>query len=186
MRLASRQNHPQSPNSVAHFSDVKGDRWPVAFSVGIARRLKNELDIDINDPKALADAIDDLYKRFDLLWACCAPLAEERGLTVDDFDALISPAFADASTALVEALQDFFHSSGQVRMVAILSRALAVHARIDSTAVAKLNSPETDAALERVMRQAEADIDRELAKLGPPPPAPPVIGGNGSNTRLAS
>lgn len=166
---------------MAHFCDSAGDRWPVAFSIGIARRLKSDHSIDINDPKALAAAIDDLYQRFDLLWACCAAQAEEQGLTVDDFDARISPAFAEASAALVEALHDFFQHSGQTHMVAILDRAQAVHARMASLAVGKINSPETDAAIERAVRDAENAIDRELAKL-----SPAAIGGSGSSTRLES
>lgn len=166
---------------MAHFTDSQGDRWPVAFSIGIARRLKSEHSIDINDPKGLAAAIDDLYQRFDLLWACCAAQAEELGLTAGDFDVRISPAFAEASAALVEALHDFFRHSGQSHMVAILDRAQAVHVRMASLAVGKINSPETDAAIERAIAHAANAMDSELARL-----SPPVIGGNGSSTRLAS
>lgn len=152
---------------MATFTDSQGDRWSVAFTVAQARRMKSEHQVDINDPKQLAAALDDLYKRFDLLWMCCAPQAAAHNLTADDFDARISPTFAAACTALTEALTDFFRQCGQVRMVALLDRIDAVAAEVDRTAVETINSPKTDQALERVMRKARQQIDDELAKLAP-------------------
>jgi len=182
---------------VATFSDSAGDQWSVAFTIAQARRMKSDLSIDINNPKELAAGLDDLYQRFDLLWMCCQPQAQERGLTALDFDARISPVFAAACSALTEALADFFRQSGQTRMVALLGRVAAVADQVEAAALEKLNSPQTDAAITRVVNRARDQIDRELAKIAPTksfiakdreehPEDYRPTGGNGSRPQLQS
>lgn len=165
---------------MAVFTDSTGEIWQVQFTIATARRLRDSHVVDINDPKALADAIDDLYKRFDLLWACCAAQAESRNINPSEFDLRISPTFADANIALNEALADFFRLSGQTRMVALLDRVKSMTLAVDQAAVEKVNSEEVTQALNQVIARARDDVDRELARLTP------VTGGNGSSPPLPS
>lgn len=161
------------------FTDRSGRSWTLSLTLGLARRLAKPATpaegeeprkpIDVLDPKSLQETLDDLWRRFDLLFALAT--ASNPDVTADEFDAGIadSETFAAANTALLAELTDFFHRAGQKALARIVEHVIAASERLDNLAVTKVDGPKMQRAIDKILddagNQIDAGIDEELAKL---------------------
>lgn len=146
------------------FTDLTGREWQMSLTYGIARQLKAKSSepVDVLEPESFQPALDDLYRRFDLIWELCQ--ASHPDVTQEQFDAAIadSETFAVVNAALLAELTDFFHRAGRPELAALIEKVKAASDRIRDVAVAKVNDPKVTQAIDRQLRDAEAAIDAEL------------------------
>lgn len=101
---------------MAFFTDTKGDRWEVPFTLRQVLRVKELLGIDLaqiagnKDPRADFDALKgDLARMVDVLFVCCEAQARERGVSDAEFAGRLDlGAFGDALEAFTRGFVDFF------------------------------------------------------------------------------
>lgn len=98
------------------FKDRAGRSWLVELDVSTVRRVrqKTEDGIDLlavfdNDGELLNRLYSDPILLAEVLWAICQPQIDDKQITDEEFGrGLAGEAIADATTALLEALADFF------------------------------------------------------------------------------
>lgn len=147
------------------FVDTTGIEHTVAITIGLARRLKSRSvsPVDLFDPEQLAKVIDDMYLRFDLLWA--ASEASARGMTVDQFDIALAsePVFVAANDALMAELRDFFQRLGRSDLAQVVARVVDASQRIQKIATERIAS-RTQEILDEAIARAPDAIDQALAQ----------------------
>lgn len=91
------------------FEDKSGRRWTIVLNIGVLRRIKSALDIDLlSDPQGIPGEVNKLV---DILWITLEKQINERCLTVDQFCELLeSDVLAKAVDALMGEYADFFSS----------------------------------------------------------------------------
>lgn len=143
--------------SVRQFTDCEGRTWRVRITVDEVKRCREQLGIQILDatnPQAdLCGRLStDPELLVNVLYVVCRQQADERGLSDEQFGrSMAGDAIWEASTALLEAVADFFPSPAQ--------RA-ARHKLIErSTRIVRL--------LERRLDEVASDgeIDRQIDSL---------------------
>jgi hypothetical protein len=127
------------------FKDNAGRTWEIVINVSVIRRVKAHLDIDLLDAVGgdLAERLAaDPVMLVDMLYVICKPAADAAGVSDEEFGAaLVGDAIDAASTALLEALMDFFPS----RRRALLKKLAA----------------KGEAAVERMLAEMEKAADDE-------------------------
>lgn len=169
------------------FTDKQGATWNLSLPIGLARSLRGLPEpIDILDPECLQSTVDDLFKRFDMLVAICTGQMKEQGITPEQFDVRLAETsvFEEASQALRLALTDFFRRAGRPDLARIMDRIVEAADRLRVIAANRVDSPKVNAAIEKAIVDAEAEmeakIDEALLKLNPIPVNP--IPGTKSNS----
>jgi len=151
------------------FVDNAGRTWTVAINVDAIKRVRDLAKVnllEVVEGKLLERLISDPVLLCDVIYCVCKPEAETKGLSDADFGrAMAGDAIDGATTALLEELVDFF-PQGKRR---VLSKALAKLRKLETAALAavetRLDSPE----LERRMATQLAELENA------PAAAPPAI-----------
>lgn len=142
---------------MATFSDKTGRAWTLAIDIGVMRRARSALAINLADCLVLGDApagderlmlrlARDPVLLADLLYVLCEAQAHDRGLTDETFVALFDgPSIEAAAAALIEALNDFFRNPASRLVAKTTARVLAI--RKD----ANLTDEELDMLIDRAL-----------------------------------
>lgn len=114
------------------FTDNAGREFNVAITGLGVKKLRSELGINVADgfdarakeKRSLVAMIDEDYTTlFDVLYVLCQGQCEAFGISGEEFaDALFGDAIEHATTALLEALCDFFPSQKRKILRAMLRR----------------------------------------------------------------
>jgi hypothetical protein len=148
--------------TVGVFADKAGREWRVEIDLGVALDLKDELGLDLGDPKAAGERLAALadagpFAVFDILWVVLREQAQKAGVDRKALLKAVSPeALAKATDLLMGAVLFFtrprLRATLEARMPAILG---AIDARLAAEAgaavdagIARLTSPNsgTDSA----------------------------------------
>lgn len=155
---------------MASFKDCEGRVWDVRITVTSLRRVISLADADlltIVEGKLIERLISDPYLLCDVLYAVCKPQADVLGVSDEAFgEALAGDPIADATTALLEGIVDFFQNS---RDRAALRRVLAATKKAQEGARSLVEKRLASGTLERVidveLARAEKEADEDLAEL---------------------
>lgn len=140
------------------FTDTHGKTWTVALNVGLAKQLRKTFEIDVFDLQngGLFDKlIDDPITLVGCLYLVCAEQIEAAGLSEHDFAFRMGgDTLGDATDALLQAVVELYPERRRPVLHRVMEKAQTMETRMVERAIAKLDSSETDEALEK-----------ELAKL---------------------
>lgn len=157
------------------FKDKEGREWRLEMNVAQAKRLKDRLDIDVLDGGHSVNKLaQDPYTAANVLYVLCEQQATAAGISDEQFGALLAgDSFDDATTALLEELVDFFPKRQRETWKKMLAALATAKGDLVNLADRKLDSPELKTGMANLLKQAEAEIDAEIAKLvGPNSGAP--------------
>jgi hypothetical protein len=142
------------------FVDNAGRTWTVQVNVDAIKRVRDLVQVNLLEAiegKLVERLINDPILLCDVLYCLCKPEADAKNLSDVDFGrAMGGDAIDGATTALLEALVDFF-PQGRRR---VLSKALAklnnLQVRALAAVEAKLDSPEMERQFAESLRQIES------------------------------
>lgn len=115
---------------MAKFKDSDGREWALSLNVGLVAKLRTDAGFELGksmNAQIGETLFGDPEKIAKVLWVLVETQAENRGTSPESFIfALDGPTLESASTALIEAIIDFFHRGEPAkRMKARLPEILA-------------------------------------------------------------
>jgi hypothetical protein len=145
------------------FKDTHGKEWLVKLDGPKIRDVRKACDVDLGslDGEAFSRLDRDPVLLVDVLWILCR--GQNNGVTDVEFgEALVGDPIEAATTALIDAVTDFFPTRKRLLLRSLADKQAAVTAKGTELALAKINDP----ALEnRLLQAAEAKMTRELETL---------------------
>jgi len=158
------------------FRDAEGREWRIVLNIAAARKLKDELGVDLLDGGDSTQRLaGDPYTMANVLWLLCEKQAIEAGINDEQFgEALAGDPIDDATTALLEEVVDFFPQGRRKAMKPMLEKLKQIQSQAIAMAVSKMESPEMDALIQKAMNETESQIDALLTgnSSGNAPAAP--------------
>ena len=158
------------------FTDTEGRRWTFAVNVLTARRVKDELGIDLLaglDPESdvFERLAGDVFTLFDVMACLLTDQLKERDLTSEDLgQSLDEQTCEQALRALVEALIDFFPPQKRKVLGRAFQRVWTAAEQQQTQALAladrTLDSPE----FENLINEAVASMPGGPSSSSPPSP----------------
>jgi len=139
-----------------NFKDSDGKVWNVLLTVGTAKRVRDELDLDLvnaADGSAIEKLIEDPILLFDVLYVICKAQAEKAGINnAEEWGMLIrdGDVIEEATAAFLEALTDFFPAPRR----AILTKALAKMKKLEAMGMEMMDKKLDSDELEQAMVKA--------------------------------
>ncbi|QDV26938.1 hypothetical protein [Aureliella helgolandensis] len=168
------------------WNDGSGQSWSTTIALSDALRLKQEMAIDILDPKSVEVIFgSDLVRRTEVLGELARPQWEEAGIAYTDFaDLLLSgpTTFVDASDALRRGLSDFFRRAGREDLAIVADRAWKAMEAGMQVSVAKASGEKVGKILQAGIDRAEADLDKELDRALATLQAPRIAGSSSGSS----
>jgi len=150
------------------FTDTANRRWAVDLTVATLKRVRALAGVDL-----MAAVGGDLLERLagdpvllaDVLFAVVKPEADALGVTDTDFGcALAGDSIADATTALLEGLVDFFPNPRRRLLATALAKLTSWQRAAIQAAQDRLDSP----ALEQAVAAAVARVSPPCTDQPPP------------------
>ena len=143
------------------FVDMKGRKWTLVLSIGLADRIKSAVGVDFlskNISAALNCLANDPMKLVGVLWEMCAEEAEKRGVQPEELAASLGgDAVSDASDALMESIVDFTRRSMRPAMQKALDAARKAEEQMGQRAVEALDRPGLmEAVMAEVLSESES------------------------------
>jgi hypothetical protein len=93
------------------FLDSEGREWRLALTIGLCRKIRDEVGVDIGnlkDGQAFLQMAADPYRFAETLWMLCEVQAEKTGVSPEQFaEGLTGDALDGALVALLEAAANF-------------------------------------------------------------------------------
>lgn len=151
----------QAGDPVQQFTDSQGRVWSVSLSLASARRLRDELSIDIQDvlnPEAglMGRVLYDPFALGRVLWCLSRDQAAERGLTEDEFIAGFTGDVLDlAREAVAQAVIEFFPRDRRAALQSWLEAARAVDEGLVRRAVEEIDAIDVEAVADRLISRKE-------------------------------
>ena len=118
------------------FKDSADRTWELSVTVGTIRRVRDLVHVDLmeliggdegGNPELLTRLAADPVLLVDVLYAICKPQCDQAGVSDVEFgESLLGDAIDHATTALLEAIVDFFPSGRRPALTTILERAKTV------------------------------------------------------------
>jgi hypothetical protein len=155
------------------FKDKEGKEWQVSVNLGLARKLKAELDIDLlsnsKEGNGFTKLAQDLEALAMALYQACEKQAKERNIS--DLDAFLSQfegdSIQDASDAFLWAVIDFFPEARKREMMGkVMTEFRALKDKALNLAGAKI-----DEELAGAENRIETAINAGLKSMELPEPA---------------
>jgi hypothetical protein len=149
------------------WADDDSQQWSTRIDVALARQLK-DAGFDIKDHERFATILSDPYDAADFVVAVHRPQWESRGLTEAEFLDLVTRrehTFSIVLDRTVAGLVDFFHRFRDALRAGVVAKALEAANMGSRAAVAKLNSPKVDQALQAELARVERNFDAKLDAL---------------------
>lgn len=130
------------------FKDSKDRQWSINFNIGAAIQIKQQTGYDLlkmatdeDDQMPVLELLLSDITVAEVIRAVVSDQLAEKNVTQDDFfGSLDGKCFADASTAFMEELKDFFQQSGKTAMVEIIAQTqqqLSQSMNLDAEEIAK-------------------------------------------------
>ena len=150
------------------FKDKDGREWSLSLTLGDAHRIKKLHAVDLLDANFLQKLATDDYTAGDMLYLACEEQAKVIGLTDEQFGRSFNRDLFDlAREALMEEIIDeLFHQRQREPARSLLAKIRTGQDEAVKLAMQKINSPEMDQAIQRVMLEAGKEIDAALRKVG--------------------
>ncbi len=147
------------------FTDNAGRVWTVQVNVDAIKRVRDLAQVnllEVVEGKLLERLISDPILLCDVIYSLCKPEADAKSISDVEFGrAMAGDAIDGATTALLEELVDFFPQAKR----RVLAKALAKLRKLETVALAavetRLDSPE----LEKQMAQRLAQLTQEAQPL---------------------
>jgi len=137
------------------FRDNANRTWTVAVTVASVKRVRAMVGLDLLDAgegRVFDRLATDPVLLVDVLYAVCKPELDAAGVTDEQFgEALAGDAIDRATDALLEDLVAFFPTARRKVLNRALAKLRAVEARATDLALARIDSPELDAELDRIL-----------------------------------
>jgi len=159
---------------MASFVDNSKREWTVRFTNTENRRLRDALGVNLPDGfdlkknehrDIIAELADPLFLA-DVLYVICRPQCDERGVSDEEFgESLIGDVIDDATTALLEALCDFFPKKKRVVLRALLGK---VRTRMDAAEMP------SDDDLDKILDAAMSQYGSSAGSLADSPESIPT------------
>lgn len=142
------------------FTAIGGQVWHIGLNIAAIRQIKKELDIDlldISDGRILARLADDPETLCNLLWVLVSDQAQEVKVEEVMFArSLGGDVIADATSALLKALVDFFPNPRRQVLARMLEKTRALEQTIADKLMARLDDPALEANLEDLLNSGLA------------------------------
>lgn len=152
------------------FLDSSGREWSLNVTIGDAKRIKSNLSVDLLDHRQITELAGDPYKLADVIYSLCGSQAKAAGVTDEQFgEGLAGDAIDDATTALLEAITDFFPKRQRPALISLLAKIKEANTKGAELAEAKLNSPQMHTAIQTALDNASNQIDTILGELSGKP-----------------
>ena len=150
-----------------HFDDKAGRRWHLRVDVGRARKVRQELAIDLlsrDTESTILELANDPIDLVSILWILVEKQAGEAGIESDEFfESLTDDAIEAATFAFLHALIDFFPTPRQEALRRIVRKMRDVDDKKLAAVKAALDDGRVDRKIEHVLEQQLAELDDELA-----------------------
>lgn len=158
------------------FKDNAGRTWTISVTVASIKRVRDLCDVDLLDAAQSGKSNDGLIARLatdpillcNVVYALCQPEATAAGVSDEQFgEAMGGDALDGATTALLEDLVAFFPNARRKVLGRALDKLRAAETRASQIAMERLDSPELDAEIERLLATSGAPVSSL-----PPSPEP--------------
>jgi len=141
------------------FTDNAGRTWTVSITVDAIRRVRSLCDVDLMDvlgDGALLDRlIADPVLLCDVLFAVCKDQADTQNVSDTDFGrAMAGDAVEQATSALLEALADFFPGRKREVLHKVIRKLNRYTDQAAELAATRLDDPALDAEIQRTIEEA--------------------------------
>jgi len=143
---------------MAEFIDNAERKWSIQVNISAVKRVKALLGVDLLELAGgdlLQRLVQDPVLLADVIYALIKPQADADGVTDEDFGAaLAGDAIAEATTAMLEALADFFPSpkSGLIRKT--IEKIRGAEAKAMAAGEKMIDDPATDRAIDEAIAAA--------------------------------
>ncbi len=147
------------------FKDKGGVVWELEVTVGVVKRVRAVLKIDLAkfDETLYLRLSEDPVLLVDLLWVICEKQAQGRKVTDEQFgEGLAGDAIEEATTALLEAIADFFPGPKRSLFQKVISKTASIERTTSKLAIAKMDDPRLQEAMEK---RLDADFETALKQL---------------------
>jgi len=137
------------------FRDTEGRAWPLPFNMAAIKRVKdvgiNLLALNEGEPPLLMRLKTDAVLLWDVLYALVRPLAEQRGVSDEQFrEAADGDVSRQAEEAFWAGLTDFFRRWGREPHVMMIQKTMELMAAANRDVIEKM----TELTIEEALRQA--------------------------------
>lgn len=127
------------------FVDSVGRRWSLRITVGVIRRVRDALGIDLanilSDPEILTQLGRDVVLLVDTLAVVCRPQMDEQGITEEQFaEGLLGDALEQATDALLRGIAEFFPEKKRGVVLRLLDKTAEMGAASLDQAMASIDS----------------------------------------------
>jgi hypothetical protein len=162
---------------VAYFNDNEGRKWKIALDAPTIREVRKAFDgLDLADAKgeAYEHLASDPCLLVDVIAFLCRDEIQRASLTERQFgEALIGDAIDGATTALLEAITDFFPQRQRSVMRCLVQQQDQMQTKARDLAMQKITDPTLQQAVTKKLEEAmDAEIRRILTQLDSPTNAP--------------
>lgn len=146
------------------FKDAAGREWAVVLNLAAAKKLKDELEIDLLDGgESMQRLAADPYTMANVLWLLCEKQAIAQNITDEQFgEALAGDPIDEATTALLEAIIDFFPQGRRKAMKPMLTKMMQIQDQAFALATRKMESQEMETLIQNAMSETEDQINALL------------------------
>lgn len=147
------------------WTDKNGREWPLEMTLGVVQRLKKKSDVNLLDPKKLAEYTGDELLLADLMLYVWQPRATELEVTDDEFYEQLDEGYEAARDVLIGELADFFQKRGKLALARLLRTAIqttdAQQLKIDT----RLNQSTVDRVLAKTHDRAFNQLETKLMEI---------------------
>lgn len=156
------------------FQDSKGEAWTIDFTVGLAKRVKSALKLDLlrpleGDPPPITRLSVEIETLVDVLYLISKDEADRRQVTDLQFaERLSGEALYGATEAFWEAYTDFFLKLRREAESKAIAKQREILQRAYELAGRKLDGPAVGEAIDLQLGDLESRIDQALTTLGRP------------------
>lgn len=152
------------------FTDSKNRSWRIELNGGLARRLKQEEQLDFFnawDGKAFAALAQSEEKLIDALWLCCEEQAQAKQIDTAAFACGFASGdvFQQAIDALIEAVVLFTPPAKRPAVEAARAKTREALAEGIDAVTTKLNGIKGQELIAAARRQVETTFDQALDRL---------------------
>ena len=147
------------------FEDKSGAKWELEVTVGVVKRVRAVLNIDLAklDETLYERLADDPVLLVDLLWVLCEKQAQGRQISDEQFgEGLAGDSIEAATTALLEAVADFFPGPRRSLFQKVISKTATIEQTASKLAIAKLDDPRLEKAMQE---RLNAEFEKALTQL---------------------
>lgn len=135
------------------FKDANNVTWDIDINVGAIKSLRSVgIDIISHDNKGIIGLSDDPVMLCDALWCLCRKQAESRSISEEKFfEAFHGDCMIEATTALMNAIADFFPEARRQ----VMKRAIEISLEADRAMMESVEKKLNEMDLQSVMSSPE-------------------------------